>query len=189
MMRFQVLALGALLVASAAPVRADQASPAPAASDLATFSDRSITFTAPPGFTKVPLGSPDNSSGNPVMIALFVKNRGAANQRMIQIVVEDTDNDLGSFETAHESELRKEVDSTFVDKKIKTTLSNGMPAIWLKISQGDQIGQFTRRYEYVVIDLKRGITASYVGRQGDFDDKEAQAALAGLVVVAYPHDR
>lgn len=84
--------------------------------------------------------------------------------------------------------MKTKSDSTFITSK-KVTLSNGMPAYWLKVSQGSDVGQYTRRFEYVIIDLKRGITVSYIGRQGDFEEKDAQAALAGLSVVAYPRDR
>ncbi len=40
-----------------------------------------------------------------------------------------------------------------------------------------------------MIDTKRGITVAYVGRQGDFDEKDAKAALASLYVVVYPRSR
>ena len=144
-------------------------------------------FTAPEGWVKIPVATPDSTT-DPTLVAMFVKNVGKPNQRIIQIVVEDFDLGLTPFETSHESELRQKVDSTFVDKKTKLTLPNGMPAYWIRVSQGKELGQFTRRYEYVIVDLKRGITVSYIGRQGDFDEKEAQTALAGLEVVVYPNN-
>ena len=117
---------------------------------------------------------------------MFVKNVGKANQRIIQIVVEDFDLGLVPFETDSRERAAAESRQHVRRQEDESQLPNGMPAFWIRVSQGAQIGQFTRRYEYVIVDLRRGITVSYIGRQGDFDEKEAQAALADLAVVAYP---
>jgi hypothetical protein len=76
-----------------------------------------------------------------------------------------------------------------VDKREQTKLANGMPAYWLKVSQGSKAGQFQRRYELVVYDGTRAIIVAFVGRSGDFDEKEARDALASLYVVLYPRSR
>jgi hypothetical protein len=102
--------------------------------------------------------------------------------------VEPFDGPLGNFESSHESDLRNQgqESSTFVDKKELTTLANGMPAYFLRVNQGNAAGQFMRSYQYIVIDKQRGIVASYQGRAGQFDDKDAKAALSSLYVVVYP---
>jgi hypothetical protein len=159
----------------------------PALADGQTYHDKSITFTAPDDWSNLNV-PPPASTEDSTLVAMFVKDPGHQNARAIQIVVKDFDGSLDAFDSAYEKELKTKSDSTFITSK-KVTLSNGMPAYWLKVSQGSDVGQYTRRFEYVIIDLKRGITVSYIGRQGDFEEKDAQAALAGLSVVAYPRDR
>jgi hypothetical protein len=192
-MRFLGMVLGFAMLVQFSPAVADgpgaSASPSPASAPSGpSFHDKSINFTAPDGWTKIDVPVPDNTD-NPTVVAIFTKRQGKPDQRTIQIVVQDYDQGLDPWEVATETDLRNKVDSTFIDKKTKTTLSNGMPAWWIKVSQGASLGQFFRRYEYVVYDLQRGITVSFIGRQGDFDEKEAKDALAGLTVVVYPRDR
>jgi hypothetical protein len=64
-----------------------------------------------------------------------------------------------------------------------------MPAYWLKSSQGSEVGKYLRRYEMIVFDGRRAIVVSYMGRQGDFEEKEARDTMASLYIVAFPHGR
>ncbi|HMD03016.1 MAG TPA: hypothetical protein VKG44_08660, partial [Candidatus Baltobacteraceae bacterium] len=155
------------------------------------YSDRSINYAAPDGWTKVPLNPSGDQQGgdDPVPVAVFVKSNGSQKNVIEILVAPSAGSSLEDFERSYESGLRKNDTSTFVSKKTKVTLANGMPAYWLKVTNGEEAGKYTLRYEYVISDLKRGIVAAYVGRPGSTDEKEAQAALASLAVVVYPGAR
>ena len=170
----------ALALAYGGPVRADD--------DPLGYSDPGMHFEAPVGWQRV-LVDQQPGTGDETLVAMWVYNPGKPEQRAIIIATEPFDGPLDDFEHSHESELRKGTDGTFIDKRDQTTLSNGMPAYWMRASQGSEAGHYIRRYEYNVIDTQRGITVSYIGRQGDFDEKDAKAALASLYVVVYPHRR
>ena len=108
---------------------------------------------------------------------------------MITLKIEKYDGSLEGLENSHESEVRQLSDSVFVDKRVKITLSNGMPAYQLRYTVGQDAGGTVRTMEYVVYDGKRSIIAGYSGRGGMFDDKDALDALSTLTVVLYPQGR
>jgi len=160
------------------------------AADSLSFDDPGMHFTAPAGWTRVDqgpaYGGPSDAQAD-APAAVFVYHQSQNDQRTIIIEIQPFDGTLDGFEGHHESELHSNnQDATFVDKRSKTTLANGMPAYFLRISSGSDAGHFMRRYEYLVYDGKRTIVVTYAGRQGDFDDKDAQAAMSSLYVVAYP---
>lgn len=64
-----------------------------------------------------------------------------------------------------------------------------MPIYVVRASQGSEVGHFIRRYDYLIFDGERGIDVAFIGRPNDFDEKDVQAALASLYVVAYPRRR
>jgi hypothetical protein len=177
-MRLLGIALGFALFIQLSPALADSTS------DANTYSDRSITFTAPDGWTNLHAPPPDGTE-NSTPVAMFIKSFNKYDTRAIQIVVKDYSGSLDGFEGDHEKELRKDSDSAFI-RKSKVTLANGMPAYWLKVTQGADAGSYVALYEYVIVDLKRAITVAYIGKQGFFDEKDAQTSLAQLAVVAYP---
>jgi hypothetical protein len=165
--------------------------PAHAATDPLSYDDPAVHFRPPDGWERLSmLPSATPSPGDPgPPAAVYIKNRGKQDARTIVLTIQNYDGGLDNLETSHENDLRTAADGVFIDKKIKTTLANGMPAWFLRVSSGSQLGDFLRRYEYLVYDGKRSIVASYIGRQGDFDEKEAKDALASLYVVLYPRDR
>jgi hypothetical protein len=178
------------LVALSAALLLLGANAALAADDPLDYSDPGMHFRPPDGWERVPMqdvGSGEEGKGPPRAIYVLKKNK--SDQRVISITIEPFQGTLDGFARNHAGELRQQGDSTFIEKQEKTTLSNGMPAIWMKVNQGAKVGQFFRRYEFVVIDLSRGIVVSYAGRVGDFDEKEAKTALASLYVVVYPRGR
>jgi hypothetical protein len=161
-----------------------------AADDPLDYSDPGMHFRPPDGWERVPLqeaGTDSETRRPPLALYVFKKNKG--DQRLITITMDVFQGSLDGFARNHANELRQQGDSTFIEKQEKTTLANGMPAIWMKVNQGANLGQMVRRYEYIVIDLSRGIIVSYFGRAGDFEEKEAKAALASLYVVVYPKGR
>jgi hypothetical protein len=178
----------ALLVAGIAlPALAD-VPPSPVASAApVVFNDPSINFTVPDGWVKITPGAgaagPDSG---PVPIVGFVQNLGKSTQRAIVVSTQDiSGQSLDAFESDHEQSLRSNHDGVFVSHT-KTTLANGMPAYWLKVTLDDASGMQAHEYEWVVSDLKRGIIATYSGKQPTYGESDARAAMAGLKVVVYP---
>jgi hypothetical protein len=179
--RIFVLAITALLAISGSAASR-------AADDPLSYSDPGMHFQAPDGWERLPIQDQSaDRGGTPVAAYILKKNK--YEQRVITIVTQTFTGPLEAFEHSHVSDLRQQGDSTYIEKQEKTALSNGMPAYWLKVNQGANLGQYVRRYEYLVIDLSRGIIVSYVGRAGDFDEKDAKAALSSLYVVVYPKTR
>ncbi len=159
------------------------------------YDDPGMHYSPPPGWEKINLTaapgaetpSPDDDNRPPV--AVYAYHRGQSDQRTIVINIKNFDGSLETFDSAHESEVRKSADSAFLDKPIKTSLANGMPVYLLKISEGKDPGHFMERYEYLMIDGTRSISVSYSGRQGDFSKQDAIDAFKSLYVVAYPRHR
>jgi hypothetical protein len=146
-------------------------------------------FRPPDGWLRVQFAEgADVDPHGPHPVAAWVLQTKKMDSRQLVITVEPFDGSLGNFEASHESDMRNEGkdQSLFVDHKETTTLVNGMPAYFMRVNQGNAAGQFMRSYQYVVIDKQRGIVVSYSGRAGQFDDKDAKAAMASLYVVVYP---
>jgi hypothetical protein len=165
---------------------------ATAATDPLSYDDPGMHFRPPDGWTRVPADQLQGGSpgGGPSPAVAYFLRKGSNDIRTILITIDGSFNgNVDELDRAHEGELRKTNEGTFIDKHEKTTLTNGMPAFWLRASEGTQVGAFTRRYEWLVADGTRSIIVSYTGKQGAFDEKEAREALASLYVVAYPRGR
>jgi hypothetical protein len=156
------------------------------------YDDPGMHFAPPAGWEKISLAPapgqdpPSQDDDNRPPAAVYVYHRGQPDQRTIVINIQSFDGDLATFESAHESEMRKGTDGAFLDKPIKTSLANGMPVMLLKMTSGNDPGHFSQRYEYLMIDGTRSIAVSYFGRQGDFEKQDALDAFSSLYVVAYP---
>ncbi len=166
---------------------------APAGAIEQEYNDPAMHFAAPADFARIPIDAPaDDRSGNSedaakVPVALYVYHAGKPDAREIVITIDPGyDGSLDDYERGHESDMRQGSDGTFVTGKTKIALANGMPAWFLRINSGNQVGHFVRRCEYLLVDGKRSIDVAYVGRQGDFEDKDVVAAFASLSVVLYP---
>ncbi len=191
-----LVALVAAPVAAPTPVAPSVGSQAPAPAAVATqdplaYDDPGMHFRPPDGWRRVPLAAQGaNNDGKRPPAAVYVLHPGKAEQRTIVIDIQPFDGTLDGYERSRESELHSEADGTFVDRKSKTTLGNGMPASFLQVSQpGGAAGHQLRRYDYLIYDLQRSIDVAYVGRYGDFDENEVKAALGSLSVVVYPRRR
>jgi hypothetical protein len=164
----------------------------PCAADPASYDDDGMHYAAPADFEKVPLPSPDplgsDDSDSPTPIALFVYHKDRNDRQTITIAVSRFDGDVAAFDTQHVSDERKE-DGVFISTNTKTTLANGMPAYFTKVTSGSTAGQFSQRYEMLVCDGTRSIIVAYGGPQGSFGDAAAKAAFASLYVVVYPRRR
>ena len=166
-------------------------SPAHAATDPLSYDDPGMHFKPPDGWERVPLTKdgepPPSTTEGPV--AVWVFDRGKIDQRVISISVKPYEGALEGLERETESDMRNNTDGLFVDKHQLLKLGNGMPAYWIRTSEGSELGKYFRRYEYLVYDGQRSIQVAMVGHQGDFEEKDAHAALDSLYVVAYPRAR
>ncbi len=190
-----LVAVLAALLASPAPVTAPavNATPQPAPTvDPLTYDDPGMHFRAPDGWKRVDLtGAPNDPSGKagPAAVFLFAPDRNN-DARTILITIEPFAGTLEGLVHSRESVLRSANEGTFVDHETKIALANGMPAYLVQTSQpGGPVGHQLRRYDYIVYDLQRSIDVAYVGRYGDFEEKDVRAALASLSVVVYPRRR
>ncbi|GAC1492462.1 MAG: hypothetical protein NVS1B2_05530 [Vulcanimicrobiaceae bacterium] len=175
--------------AGVAPFAVATSAPTP---DALAYDDPGMHFRAPDGWTRVDLDRTLASSARDTAppAAVFAYHAGQRDQRTIVIRIEAYAGSLDDLVNSKEIELRSASAGLFVDKKAKTTLSNGMPAYIVKSSQPDaRAGEQMRRYDYVVGDLSRGIDVAFVGRYGDFDESDVRAALSSLSVVVYPQGR
>lgn len=158
-------------------------------SDGQTYTDPGMSFTAPSDFAPlpVPTSSPDVFA-QPTVVAAFVRRPKMPDTNIITITMENTNEDLTSYEQDAESKARSAgSDSVFVKKNL-TTLSNGMPAYFLDITMSQDSGEL-KTYEYVWVDRLRGVTLAVSGRFGSLDDRGAKRALANASAVAYPRNR
>jgi hypothetical protein len=163
-----------------------------ATTDPLSFDDPGMHFRPPDGWERVPILNKDGEApaadyGGPA--AVWVFDRGKADQRIIEITIKRYQGSLDELEHETESTMRNGTDGLFIDKHELTKLENGMPAYWMRTSEGSDIGKYFRRYQYIVYDGQRSIIVALVGHQGDFEEKDAKAALSSLYVVAYPGPR
>lgn len=161
--------------------------PSPPAASPA-YDDPAVHFAAPPGWERIPFAA-GSTEASPQPVAFFVKDRDEANRRTIVIEIGPYAGTLDGLADLRESELRAKYEGSFIDRKARVLLVNGMPAGWIRVSFGSQAGHMYERYESIVFDGRRRIVAAYTARRGEADEKEARTALGGLSVVLYPRGR
>ena len=181
-------------VAPAAPVAPGTplvSSPAPAPTvDSLAYDDPGMHFRAPDGWKRIQLVDGSNDPSAKIPAAVFTYHADRNDARTIVISIEPFSGTLEGLAVSKESELRNATDGTFVDRKSKIALDNGMPAYAIKVSQpSGPAGRQLRRFDYVIYDLSRSIDVAYIGRYGDFEDRDVEAALSTLSVVVYPRAR
>lgn len=179
------LTLGLLCGAIAQADSTPAATPPPAA---AAYNDPAMHFAPQPGWYRVGVPGYDPTDlSEPTTVAGYIKDPGKEYQQSLTIQLQDYSGTLMGFETFNENQIRSKVD-VFVDKKDLTTLSNGMPCYFLKMSFGSGFSA-KQVYQYVIFDGKRGITASVTGRLGELSEENAKAYLKDISVVLYPPGR
>jgi len=157
-----------------------------------SYDDAGMHFQAPAGWQRVPSAQDSSSPGldDKKVLALFTYAPSKTDARVISIVADPFDDGgLDAAENAHETDMRQESDSTLISGKTKVTLANGMPAWFLKATQGDDPFKSSQVYEYVVFDGSRRIVVAYSGHQYGFSEDDAKKALSTLYVVVYPKHR
>jgi hypothetical protein len=178
----------AFLIALACALLAYGTAPA-ATPDPLSYDDPGMHFRPPDGWERLPVDQVPSDPQGPRAVAAYVFKKNKQDQRYMILLVEPYSGTLDGFEKSHEGELRNGADGTFIDRHESLRLSNGMPAIWLRVTARSGTFQSTRLNEFLVYDLTRGIILRYQGRAGDFRDDEARAAMTSLYVVVYPKNR
>jgi hypothetical protein len=163
------------------------AAPAPAPSATpSTFTDPAMSFTSPPGYTMAP-GPPHDPANfdQPTVVAAWVRHQGQEDQSFITIRMENFEGDLQSFQTVNANEIRNNSDSVLIRNKGLTTLSNGMPAYFIEVQEGEGFDE-VRTYAYIWVDHVRGVVLSITSRAGIINESDARKLLAGAAATAYP---
>jgi hypothetical protein len=191
MKRRKSISLAALFVAMLAlPVIAgaqDQATP-PA--DPLEYDDPAMHYAAPQGAKLV--GDMEHPtlatlSQDPTPVARWVIG-SQQDIKVISIVMELYSGSLDGFETTYADELRSDDSSTLVKTKEAVMLQNGMPAMFLDVTQGS--GFDTHKiYAYLWIDSQRAVILSVEAMLGYLDADQAKRLLAGATAVRYPMDQ
>lgn len=181
------LVLGAPLCAGAQSVAPVATSPAPAAKPyVPEFNDPAMHFAPPGDYFTAPVAPHDpRVFETPATVAVFVKNPGKEDVRVISVAMENYEGSLDGFEVSSENIAREQQDGVFITHKERTSLANGMPAYWVELSFGSGF-QSQKRYQYEWVDGVRGVTVSISGRLGEVDQKSARAALKDLSATLYP---
>lgn len=192
-MKFTAPILAALVLISPPFARAAQSMPPVTVTPAATptpyvpeFNDPAMHFAPPADYFAAPIQPHDPKIFEaPATVAVFVKNPGKEDVRVIAVSMQNYDGSLDGFEVNSENTAREQQDGVFITHKEHTTLANGMPAYWVEMSSGSGF-QSQKRYQYEWVDGVRGVTVSISGRLGEVDQKTARAALKDLSATLYP---
>ncbi len=192
-MKSTSLVFAALLIASPAYAGAAQgvapATPSPAPTSapyIPVFNDPAMHFAPPTDYYTAPIAPHDPKVFEaPATVAVFVKNPGKENVRVIAVTMQNYEGSLDGFELYSENLAREQVQGVFIKNKERMTLANGMPAYWVELSFGSGF-QAQKRYQCEWVDGVRGVTVSISGRLGEVDQKTARDALKDLSATLYP---
>jgi hypothetical protein len=170
---------------------ASLASRANADTDPLSYDDAGMHYQAPAGWHRIPAPQDSSSPGldDKKVLAIYTYAPSKTDARIISIVADPFDSGLDAAESSHETDMREESDTALISGKNRTTLANGMPAWFLKATEGDDPFKSSQIYEYVVFDGSRRIVVAYSGHQYGFSEDDAKKALSTLYVVVYPKHR
>ncbi len=186
--KFYVAALAAMM-ALVLPLLASAQDATPAQDPL-EYDDAAMHYRAPDGAQLVgQMQHPTLStlSQDPTPIARWVMGTAHQNAKLISIVMESFTGSLDGFESSYANELRAEDESTLVKSKDSVLLQNGMPAMFLDVTQGTGF-KTPKIYAYIWIDSQRGVILSVEAMLGTLNADRAKQLLAGATAVRYPGD-
>jgi hypothetical protein len=180
----------ALAAAVALPLlaSAQDATPTP---DPHEYDDPAMHYTAPSNSILMgTIAHPTLAtlSQDPTVIARWVMGRTQQDAKIISIVMESYTGSLDGFESSYSNELRGDDSSTLVKNKENVLLQNGMPAMFLDITQGSGF-QTHKIFAYIWIDSQRAVVLSVEAMLGSLDADQARQLLAGATAVRYPMDQ
>ena len=191
-MKIYAFALALLVVpALCAPAVAQYAEPTPTPNpNPLVYDDPAMHYEAPPGaklvgaIQYIPVQS---LSQDPTPVATWLVG-GSTNPVAISIVMESDQGNLDGFDSTYENNLRADDPATLIRNKARVQLANGMPAIFLEITQGAGFTT-TKIFSYIWIDSQRAVVLSAAARLGSLTMEQAQRLLAGATAVRYPTDQ
>jgi hypothetical protein len=184
--RFPIAALLVALFVLPAIAGAQDQGVAPPADPL-EYDDAAMHYTAPQGAALV--GNMQHPtlqtlSQDPTPVARWVLGKDQ-NVKVISIVMELYSGSLDGFESTYADELRSDDSSTLIKSKTPVLLQNGMPAMFLDVTQGS--GFDTHKiYAYLWIDSQRAVILSAEAMLGELESDQAKRLLAGATAVRYP---
>jgi hypothetical protein len=96
--------------------------------------------------------------------------------------------DAASFLTQFKTQLRDGFDSPFFKNEQRTTLKNGMPALFVEMTagQGFDVQKF---YFLVWADGQRGVALGIQAQMDDLDAQTARQIMSDVTAVQYPANR
>jgi hypothetical protein len=164
---------------------AQEATPTP---DPLEYDDPAMHYRAPAGAVLMrPIHYPtlDTLTQDPTSVATWVIGNNAQDAKIISITMELYSGSLDGFESTYANGLRGDDSSTLVKSKEHVMLANGMPAMFLDITQGS--GFSTHKiFSYIWIDSQRAVVLSAEAMLGSLHADAAQQLLAGATAVCYP---
>lgn len=168
---------------------AQEATPTP---DPLEYDDVAMHYRAPANAVLMgPIQYPtlQTLSQDPTRVASWViPGRTQQDTKVISITMELYTGSLDGFESSYANELRGDDSSTLVKSKENVMLQNGMPAMFLDITQGS--GFDTHKiFAYLWIDSQRAVVLSAEAMLGSLQADEAKQLLAGATGVRYPDNQ
>lgn len=182
-------ALVVALLALPAIVAAQDQAPPPA--DPLEYDDAAMHYTAPQDAKLI--GNIEHPTlatltQDPTPVARWVLGTNQQDLKVISIVMELYSGSLDGFETTYADEMRSNDSSTLIKSKDMVMLQNGMPAMFVDITQGS--GFDTHKiYAYLWIDSQRAVILSVEANLGYLESDQAKRLLAGATAVKYPSDQ
>lgn len=182
-------ALFVALLALPAIAGAQDQNAAPPADPL-EYDDAAMHYTAPQnaklvGDIQHPTLATLSQDPTPVARWVIGSNQDV---KVISIVMELYSGSLDGFETTYADDMRSNDSSTLVKSKDTVMLQNGMPAMFLDVTQGS--GFDTHKiYAYLWIDSQRAVILSVEAMLGYLEADQAKRLLAGATAVKYPSDQ
>ncbi len=174
-----------LALAVPALAAAQVAAPTP---DPHEYDDPAMHYTAPADARLVgQMQHPtlQTLSQDPTPVATWVLGNTQYNAKAISITMQSYTGSLDGFDSTYENALRADDPATLVKSKQPVLLQNGMPALFVEVTQG--AGFQTRKiFAYLWIDSQRAIVLSVVASLGAIDEQSAKTLLAGATAVRYP---
>jgi hypothetical protein len=152
------------------------------------YDDAAMHYTAPADATLIgQIQHPTLAalSQDPTAVARWRIGNNQQDIKIISIVMESYSGSLDGFESTYASDLRSDDSSTLIKSKDSVLLQNGMPAMFLDVTQGSGF-QTHKIFAYIWIDSQRAVILSVEAMLGTLHADQAKQLLAGATAVRYP---
>lgn len=182
----------ALLASVIVATTAQAAAPTPSsAQNPHVYVDSAMRVTVPDDYRLLGMRHLDPTSiTDQQVVAVWTKGSNESRTTIVIAIEPFSGLDLDAYETQAANTARQAGQGVLVDKKIRTSTANKMPAYWLSIVMGSGFNSM-RRYEYIWTDGVRGVTVAISGPMGAITEDQAKAALSNIYATSYPgyHDQ